>query len=106
MKTWAQQLDQSENGMDRFYRVKYFDFAERFQHKAPLAEYSYSTAVYSQGEVSVTLFTSDGVAHYRTIKGDQNTASAICEAHLKLNLGYEKEERPGTAVWKPLYTGD
>ena len=106
MKTWAEQHDETDNGMDHFYTVKYFDFDERFRHKATLASYSWSTALYSQGHTSVTLFTADGVAHYRTLKVTPDEAARICEAHLKLNLGYTENGAPGKAIWKPHYTGD
>lgn len=106
MKTWAEQHDESDNGMDYFHCVKFFDFEERFHHKAPLAEYSWSTAVYKKGKVSVTLYTADGTPYSREISGTQNEARAICEAHLKLNLGYTENAAPGKAIWKPHYTGD
>lgn len=104
-KLWCEKHDESDNGMTWFKTFTYLDFGNRHKNQ-PLASYSYSNSAWDQGKVSVTLYTADNVPHYRKLTATPEEAQRICEAHLKLNLGYTGDGAPGKAIWKPHYTGD
>jgi hypothetical protein len=104
-KQWCEKHDESENGMDHFSTVSFLDYETRHLRK-PLASFSTTTLKFDEGMVSVTLVSADGSSYNRKIRGDERSARAICEAHLRLNLGYTSNAAPGRAIWKPLYTGD
>jgi hypothetical protein len=104
-KQWVEKHTESENGMHRFNSVQFLDYENRHLSR-PLASFSTTTLLFDEGMVSVTLTGTDGNSYNRKIRGDERTARAICEAHLRLNLGYIGNAAPGRAIWKPLYTGD
>jgi hypothetical protein len=105
VKKWVEKWEDSDNGMAWFKSCAYLDYETRHKNQ-PLASYGYSNMVHDQGMVSVTLYTADNIPHYRRLKATPEEAAAICEAHLKLNLGYAENGAPGRAIWKPNYTGD